>query len=232
MAREGLRSHLSGSVPISIACHLGALLLVFIIPLTAEVLLPIPAVALPDYIRVAPMPPPPAVRLRPAPANPAAPPTDRTPSPAPTEAPPIIAPEVPPPGSEYLGPAPNLFGLSAPIGTIVDPSRVIPVQPPDAPRPAGPVRMGDLPVVPTKIADARPIYPDIARSARVEGTVVIEAVLDTAGRVTQARIVKSVPLLDQAALNAVRQWRYTPSIYAGHPVAVLMTVTIRFTLQQ
>ena len=231
MAREGLRSHLSGSVPISIAFHLGAVLLVLIIPLTAEVLLPIPAVALPDYIRVAPMPPPPSVRLRPAPANPAAQPTDRTPSPAPTEAPSVIAPEVPPPGSEYIGPAPDPFGPSAPLGTIVDPSRAVPVQPPDVPRQAGPVRMADLPVAPTKIVDARPIYPDVARSARVEGTIVIEAILDTAGRVTQARIVKSVPLLDQAALNAVRQWRYTPSTYAGHPVAVLMTVTIRFTLQ-
>ena len=232
MVREGLRSHLSGSVPISIAFHLGALLLLFIIPLTAEVLLPIPAIALPDYIRVAPMPPPPAVRLRPAPANTTAPPTDVNPSPAPTVAPPSLAPEVPPPGSEYIGPAPNLLGPSAPLGTIVDPSRVIPVQPPDAPRPAGPVRMGDLPVPPTKIVDARPIYPEIARAARVEGTVVIEAMLDTAGRVTQSRVVKSVPLLDQAALDAVRQWRYRPSVYGGHPVAVLMTITIRFTLQQ
>ena len=85
---------------------------------------------------------------------------------------------------------------------------------------------------PRKTADARPLYPDIARTAHVEGTVVIEAVLDTTGRVTQLRVVKSVPLLDQAALDAVRQWRYTPSVYGGHPVSVLMTITIRFTLQQ
>ena len=84
---------------------------------------------------------------------------------------------------------------------------------------------------PRKIADARPVYPDIARAAHKEGTVIMEAVLDTAGRVTQLRVIKSEPLLDQAALDAVRQWRYTPSLYGGHPVSVLMTITVRFTLQ-
>jgi protein TonB len=77
-----------------------------------------------------------------------------------------------------------------------------------------------------------PVYPDVARVAHVEGTVILEAVLDTNGRVTQLRVLRSVPLLDQAALEAVRQWRYTPSIYYGKPVSVLMTITVRFTLQQ
>jgi protein TonB len=79
--------------------------------------------------------------------------------------------------------------------------------------------------------DVRPIYPDIARLARVEGTVIMEAMLDPSGHVTQLRVIKSVPMLDQAALDAVRQWRYTPSLYYGRPVSVLMTVTVRFTLQ-
>jgi protein TonB len=106
---------------------------------------------------------------------------------------------------------------------------MIPV--PEPPRPAAPVRVAQLPVAPRKIADARPLYPEIARAARREGTVVLEAVLDTAGRVTQLRVIQSVPLLDQAALDAVRQWRYTPSVYGGQPVSVLMTITIRFQLQ-
>jgi protein TonB len=62
--------------------------------------------------------------------------------------------------------------------------------------------------------------------------VVLEAVLDPAGHVTQIRVVKSVPLLDQAAVEAVRHWRYTPSMYYGRAVSVLMTITIRFTLSQ
>jgi len=100
------------------------------------------------------------------------------------------------------------------------------------PQKTGPVRIADLPVAPRKIVDVRPVYPDLARTARKEGTVVMEAVLDATGRVTQLRVIQSVPLLDQAALDAVRQWRYTPSTLGGHPVSVLMTITIRFTLQQ
>ena len=65
MAREGLRSHLSGSVPISIGVHLVALLLVLIIPLVADVSVPRVWVDLPDYVRLAPMPPPPpAITVR------------------------------------------------------------------------------------------------------------------------------------------------------------------------
>src|SRR6266700_4154225 len=107
MARDGLRGHLSGSVPISIAAHLAALLLLLIIPLAADVALPTPASDMPDYVRLVPVPPP-----------------------------------------------------------------------PDSPKPSGPVRLAQLPVAPRKIVDARPIYPDIARAARVEGTVMLEAVLD------------------------------------------------------
>jgi protein TonB len=75
------------------------------------------------------------------------------------------------------------------------------------------------------------MYPDIARSARVDGTVILEAVVDANGSVTQLRVVRSVPLLDRAALDAVRQWRYAPSLYGGRPVSVLLTITVRFTLQ-
>jgi periplasmic protein TonB len=231
MAREGLRSHLSGSVPISIAVHLGVLLLLLIIPLTADVIMPMPAVQLPDYIRVAPMPPPPPVRLRSAPSDAPASTSDTNPPLAPTEAPQSIADEPSAPGD-----LPDI-GVSSAMGDregvgLVPGGTPIVVQPPEPLRQAGPVRVADLPVPPTKIADARPLYPDIARNARVEGIVIMEAVLDTNGRVTQLRVVRSVPLLDQAALDAVRRWRYTPSVYGGHPVSVLMTITIRFTLQQ
>lgn len=92
--------------------------------------------------------------------------------------------------------------------------------------------MGELLVAPKKLVDVRPVYPEIARSARVEGTVILEAVLDRTGRVSQVRVAKSSPLLDQAAIDAVRQWQYSPSTLHGQPVEVLMTVTITFKLQQ
>jgi protein TonB len=63
----------------------------------------------------------------------------------------------------------------------------------------------------------------------VQGDVVIEATIDEEGKVADARVVKSVPLLDQAALDAVRQWQYRPSLLNGVPTPVVMTVTVKFT---
>jgi protein TonB len=65
----------------------------------------------------------------------------------------------------------------------------------------------------------------------VEGRVLIECVIDTGGRVAEARVVSGTPLLDQAALDAVRQWRYRPTLLDGVPVAVQMTVTVHFRLR-
>jgi protein TonB len=229
MERSGLRSHLSGSVPISIAVHLIAVLLFLIIPLTANVELPDLASHLPDYMRVAPMPPPPPVaRVTPPSApTPKAPVTSDTA--APTIAPDAIHPEPAPPNVPDLG-TPRGAAVPEGLGTVTVGPPVI-VLPPDPPRSNAPVRVADLPVTPVKIADARPVYPEIARVAHLDGTVILEAVLDTTGRVTQLRVLKSAPMFDQAALDAVRQWRYTPSLYGGHPVSVLMTITVRFQLQ-
>ena len=230
MAREGLRNHLSGSVPISIGLHLVALLLFLIIPLVADVSVPRVWVDLPDYVRLAPMPPPPPLSVavaRPH-ANPG-PAVNR----APTTAPPTIEPEGPerPPAVPDVPASPGATGMPGGLGIDTGAVSSVMMPVPEPPRQAGPVRVAQLPIAPRKIADARPLYPEIARAARREGTVVLEAVLDTAGRVTQLRVIQSVPLLDQAALDAVRQWRYTPSVYGGQPVSVLMTITIRFTLQ-
>jgi protein TonB len=230
MARAGLRSHFTGSVPISIGVHFIVLLMLLIIPLTATLELPDPAAHLPDYMRVAPPPPPPpapAVPVRSASSQTADVPTN--PDPAPTRAPDAIKPEGALPIFPDVGMPPSA-GVPDGVGFVVG-DKPVPVPPPDPPRPAGPVRVADLPVTPRKIGDVRPVYPEIARAARLEGTVIMEAVLDPTGRVTQLRVIKSAPMFDQAALDAVRQWRYTPSLYGGHAVSVLMTITVRFTLQ-
>ncbi|HVG85738.1 MAG TPA: TonB family protein [Vicinamibacterales bacterium] len=93
---------------------------------------------------------------------------------------------------------------------------------------AAAVRAGKDVRQPVKIKDVAPVYPATAKSARVGGTVVIEATIDTDGKVTDAHVVKSVPLLDQAALDAVRQWEYRPSTVGGKPVPVLVTVNVNF----
>ena len=228
MERKGLRSHLTGTVPISIAIHLVALMMLIVIPLVASVVIPTVSVTLPDYVRVAVMPPPPAVAVRPL---------SRAPStrPDPAPAPPITAPNSIEPERAERPSGPPVPGAVEGIG---DPGALPPTvplppppPPPDPPKQSGPVRIAQLPVAPRKTVDARPVYPEIARSARVEGTVVMEAVLDPSGHVTQIRVIRSIPLLDQAAIDAVRQWRYTASVYNGRPVSVLMTITIRFTLQ-
>jgi protein TonB len=77
-----------------------------------------------------------------------------------------------------------------------------------------------------------PDYPAIARAARVQGAVILEAVLDERGKVDRVRVLRSIPLLDEAALGAVRQWRYTPTLLNGVPVPVLMTITVHFTLHE
>lgn len=231
MERSRLRSHLSGSVPISIALHLVALMLFLIIPLTANMVLPNPASHLPDYMRAMPIPPPPPPPVPVRPALAATPTAPVNPDPAPTSAPETIKPEtasarpVPDPGG-----IPTVGGVDGGTGLVPGGAPVV-LQMPEPPRPAGPVRVADLPVSPRKVVDVRPLYPDMARIAHKEGTVIMEAVLDASGRVTQLRVIRSVPLLDQAALDAVGQWRYTPSFYGGHPVSVLMTITVRFTLQ-
>jgi len=92
-----------------------------------------------------------------------------------------------------------------------------------------PVRVGGQIKPPTKVKDVKPEYPAIARTARVAGAVTIEATIGEDGKVIDAKVVRSVPLLDQAALDAVRQWEYMPSLLNGVPVPVLVTVTINFT---
>jgi protein TonB len=85
--------------------------------------------------------------------------------------------------------------------------------------------------IPAKVLHVPPVYPAIAQQARVEGVVIIEAIIGTDGRVKEARVLRSKPLLDEAALAAVRQWVFSPTTLNGVPVPVLMTVTVNFTLR-
>ena len=81
-----------------------------------------------------------------------------------------------------------------------------------------------------KTKDASPDYPQIALISRVQGVVIIEATIGLDGTVEEARVLRSIPLLDAAALDAVKQWEFTPTLLNGVPVPVIMTVTVQFTL--
>jgi periplasmic protein TonB len=94
----------------------------------------------------------------------------------------------------------------------------------------GPLRVGGQIRPPTKVRDVRPAYPDLAKAARVQGPVTVECTISPDGRVENVRPVAGHPLLQGAALEAVSQWRYTPTFLNGVAVPVIMTVTVHFIL--
>ncbi len=93
---------------------------------------------------------------------------------------------------------------------------------------AGAVRaIGDI-KPPRLMHSVDPVYPEIARQARVEGMVILEVRADEKGNIVGAKVLRSIPLLDQAAIDAVKQWKYEPAIVNGKPTPILFTVTVRF----
>jgi TonB family protein len=104
-------------------------------------------------------------------------------------------------------------------------AHVVPAAAPAAPLPIG-GRIG----MPHRLVHAQPVYPTIARTGRVQGTVEVAIIIDAAGNVEQATVVRSIPQLDGAALDAVRKWKYSPTIVNGVAVPVTMVVHVTFAL--
>ena len=95
-----------------------------------------------------------------------------------------------------------------------------------------PLRVGGDVTRPDKISEPPPVYTELARKARVQGTVIIEAIIDTQGNVVDARVLKGLPMgLDRAALDAVDKWKFKPATLKGEPVKVYYTLTVNFKLQ-
>jgi protein TonB len=94
------------------------------------------------------------------------------------------------------------------------------------------VRVGGDIKEPKKIKDVKPVYPEDAKNAGIQGIVILETIIGTDGSVQEAKVLRSVTQLDKAALDAVIQWRYTPTLLNGEPVEVVMTVTVTFSLTQ
>jgi len=217
-------------LPLSVAGHAVVLTVFLFSPWLTEADLPVIASPLSHYIEtVAPSPPPPP---SPPPLVPA---VDTTK--APLQAAADIAPEQPKSQSrdDVDGAIPDGPGVaSGPplLGPLGVSEAVAPPAPPPVPPTPKPLRPGGVIREPRKILHVAPIYPDIARHAGVQGAVVLEAILDATGRVESVRVLGSQPLLDDAAVRAVRQWRYTPTELNGVPVPVLMTITVRFSLER
>jgi protein TonB len=92
------------------------------------------------------------------------------------------------------------------------------------------VRIGGTIPQPAILVRVDPVYPQVAVFAHVAGVVVLEATVDREGRVQSVRVLRSIPLLNQAAIDAVRQWRYAPLLLQGTPVPFILTVTVAFGL--
>ena len=217
------------TVPLSIAVHVALAVVVIVVPLMATDALPKPTSLHKIFVGDPPEAPPPPVapsspaQVRRAPVSPDA---------APIDAPSTIEKEVAAPLIPNVGPVME-GGLPAGLvgeGGIAVVSPVIPVPPPPL-TPAKPVPVGGHIAVPIKIRDVRPVYPTMALTSRVSGTVMIEATIGVDGRVKNARVIKSIALLDQAALDAVKQWQFSPTRLNGVPIPVIMTVTVNFALQ-
>jgi periplasmic protein TonB len=217
------------TVPLSIAAHVLIFGAIIIIPLMATDVLPSPP-SMMAFVAAPPPPPPPPPPPAPAVAQPKVVPVVTNPNAAPIEAPKEIKPEVSVPSVGEGVPGGVEGGVpGGVVGGVVGGLPQAP--PPPPPPPTAPVRVGGNIKTPTKTKDVKPVYPPIAQSARVSGVVIIEATIGPDGRVKDAKVLRSIPLLDQAALDAVKQWQFTPTLLNGVPVPVIMTVTVNFTLQ-
>jgi TonB family protein len=83
---------------------------------------------------------------------------------------------------------------------------------------------------PRCITEVAPVYPEIAKTARIAGVVILEVKVDKDGNVVNTQVLRSIPLLDQAAIDAVKQWKYEPFLVNGEPRAFILTVTVNFNL--
>ena len=221
------------TLPLSILAHAVVLIVVVIVPLLTSEELPEPTSAVRAFfVEPAAPPPPPPPPPPPAPHS-AVPP--KTPPKTMTEPPKFTAPvevpaEIKPEEGIDIGVEGGVAGgveggvPGGVVGGVVGGL-------PDAPPPPQAVRVGGQIKEPKKLKNVPPTYPDIAKQARVQGVVILECTISPQGKVTDVKVLRGIPLLDQAAIDAVKQWVYTPTLLNGVPVPVIMTVTVQFTLQ-
>ena len=136
-----------------------------------------------------------------------------------------VAPRVSPGVDEQIGLLPGTGVVGAPLAAGAGEP-----PPPPVPQPVPVLRVGGVVRAPEKLHHVNPAYPPIALSARVQGVVILEALIGEDGQVRDLRVLRSTPLLDRAAEDAVKQWRFRPTLLNGQAVPILMTVTVSFTL--
>jgi protein TonB len=233
VSARGGRRGFEGSAGLSIGVHVLALLGLVVVPLLLDAPLPGPQsearafFASPLEVASAPPPPPPPParpQPRPQSSSPARTAGFVAPATTPVDAIPESALDLAlddgaPGGAEGGVPGGVVGGM---VGGL-----------PEAPAPPAPapIWVGGAVKEPRKLKDVPPTYPRVAVLGHLQGVVVLECVIDPAGRVVSAKVVRSMPVFDDAAVAAVRQWIYTPTLLNGAPVSIVMNVTVQFRLR-
>ncbi len=227
------KTHTSWAIVISTIFQVAVLIVLILIPLIYTQALP---KAMLTTLLIAPPPPPP-------------------PPPPPTEAPKVVKPvarliqqgklvqpraipkqvevfkeaALPPEAPVATGVIGGMDGgLLGGLGA--GPAVAAPPPPPPPPPKQTRIKLGGQVQAAKLIAQPQPVYPPLARQARIQGNVVLHAIIDKDGRVGELQVVSGHPLLVQAALEAVRNWRYQPTQLNGEPVEVDTTITVSFVL--
>ncbi len=233
----------AASLLVSLFFHVALVCIFVLVPLVFLNVLP--ANDLITILLATPVPPPPL----PMP-NPPQPETRSRPTPpvntgyeAPGKIPPGVVPftDPPPPPVEPSGLQAGIGSAipSGPVGQGVGPGlstvgELLPPQPPLPPPPKPkvriPVPMGGNVQESKLIKRVDPVYPQMARIARVSGTVILQVIVDEEGNVSEVKVLQGNPLLTEEAVRAVSQWKYSPTLLNGEPVPVTATVTVNFTL--
>jgi protein TonB len=225
---KGHRPKRSLFFTISVALHVIGLLAVVIVPLLQAQELPEPAAAVKAFfVEPAAAPPPPP------PPPPPAPKVVQQHAPQPVQEQKFVAPvevpqEIKPSSGIDLGGG-EAGGVEGGVAGGVA-GGIVGGLPAEPPPPVQAVRVGGQIKEPTKTKNVAPVYPDIAKQARVQGIVILECTISPQGKVTDVKVLRGIPLLDQAGIDAVKQWQYTPTLLNGVPVPVIMTVTVNFRL--
>lgn len=216
--------------PASFVLHVSLVVGAIAVPLFRHEVLPEPTAAVKVFFAeppAAPPPPPPAPRQVNAPAAGATPlPPEAAKLTAPIEVLETVNPEAGLGAGAEDGGAGGVEGgipggvAGGIVGGLPQPSP-----------PPKPMRIEGQIKEPTKLKHVAPIYPDIAIRANIRGSVVLECLVSPQGRVMEVRILKGIPVLNDAALAAVKQWLYTPTLVDGVPVTVILTVTLQFNLE-
>ena len=222
-------------VVVSVIGHLVMVTLVVIVPLlyATDTIPKLPSMM--AFAADMPAPPPPPPPPPPPAPKPAAP--KEAPQPAPN---PLAAPVVAPSEIRPELPAPEVTRVERGVeggviggieGGIVTNLAPPPPPPPPPPAPKEPVRVGGNVQAPALVKRVEPTYPDLALVAKITGLVILEATVSTDGTVESVRVLRAVKFLDQAAIDAVKQWRYSPLVLNGVATPFVLSVSLNFSVK-